>query len=390
MTGIYLDNSMAAKPSNLTVSNMLTFLTDNWGSASSPHQKGQQLFPAIESNYKSLYTLLGANDQDTVILTSSGTEAVNHALFSTYYDITRTTGKNQFISSHLDEAPAMMSINRLQSLGCVGQLVEANKNGYITAQDIAEAITPRTALVSLSWANGLTGVINPVAEIAAICEQRGILFHLDATHVLGKLYFDLKEVGAHFISFNGNQLHAPMGSGGLYIKAGTKCSPFIVGGLEQAGFRAGELNMHALAALGCAAKEAIESRDFLCTETARLRDKLEQGICTEFAAAVPFFQDQERLPHCTTIGFRGISNEALLYALNRKNIFACIGGGNFQQIGLVLMASKIPEILAQTAISFSLSRYTTEDEIDRAITIIGETVRRLSKTSEKLLPNELT
>lgn len=389
MSGIYLDNSMATKPSNLTVSSMLNFLTDTWGSPSSPHQKGQQLFPAIESNYKSLYNLLGANEQDSIILTSSGAEAVNHAIFSTYFDVTRTTGKNQFISSHLDEAPTMMSINRLQNFGCVAQLVKANKNGYVSAQDIAEAITPRTAMVSLSWANGLTGVINPVAEIAAICEQRGILFHLDATHVLGKLYFDLKEVGAHFISFNGNQLHAPTGSGALYIKSGTKCSPFIVGGLEQAGLRAGDLNVPALAALGCAAKEALESRDFICTEIARLRDKLENGICTEYPAAKPFYRDQERLPHCTTIAFRGISNEALLYALNRKNVFASIGGGSFQQIGLVLEASGIPEILAQTAISFSLSRYTTEDEIDRAITIIGETAKRLSKASEKLLPNEL-
>lgn len=383
-TGIYLDNNMATKPSEKAVSSMLPIFTNMWGSPSAPHLKGQELFPTIEESLRSIYKLIGANEQDTIILTSSGAEAVNHAIFSTYFDITRSTGKNQFITSNIDEAPAMMSISRLQHLGCVGKLVNPNQHGIITAEAIAEAITPRTALVSLSWANGLTGVINPVAEIATLCEQRGICFHLDATHILGKLFFELNDVDAHLISFNGDQLHAPKGTGGLYIKAGVKCSPFVVGGLEQAGFRAGDLNVAALAGLGCAAGEALESRDYLCTEVARLRDKLETGICAEIPDAIAFFRDQERLPHCTAIGFPGISNEAMLYSLSRKNVFACIGGGSFQQIGLVLSACGISELLAQTAINFTLSRYTTEEEIDRAIIIISETARRLRKTSEKL------
>lgn len=382
--GIYLDNSMTTRPSERTVAAMHPFFTEMWGSPSAPHQKGQELYPAIEESLKSIYYLIGAEETDEFIFTSSGAEAINQVILSTYFDVTRATGKNQFITSHINEAPAIMSIGRLEKIGCVAKMPNANSQGMITAAAIAENITPRTALVSLSWANGLTGVINPVSDIATLCHERGIRFHLDATHVLGKLFYELDDVGAHFITFNGDQIHAPKGTGGLYIKQGIQCSPFIVGGVEQAGHRAGSINVPALVGLGQAAAEALDCQDLLCTEVARLRDKLELGIMTEFPDAFPFFQDQERLPHCTAIAFPGIINEAMLYALNRKNVYASIGGGSFQQIGLVLAACGVQDRLAKTALSFSLSRETTEDEVDRAIAIIGETARRLAKVSAKL------
>ena len=128
-----------------------------------------------------------------------------------------------------------MAVGRLEQLGCVGKMIPATAAGYVNVEDLADSITPRTALVSLSWANGLTGVIQPLAGIAALCKQRGILLHVDATHILGKLLYDLEEVGADFISFNGDQIHAPKGTGGLYIKQGIKCSPLIAGGSEQGG-----------------------------------------------------------------------------------------------------------------------------------------------------------
>lgn len=384
--GIYLDNSMAARPSEKAIARMLPFFTDSWGTPSAPHQMGQELFPSIEESLKAIYALLDATPNEDFVFTSSGAEAVNHVILSTYFDVTRQTGKNQFITSHIDEAPAIMSIGRLQQqMGCVGKMVHPDSLGKINPEAIAEAITPRTALVSLSWANGLTGVINPVGEIAKICAERGISLHLDATHVLGKLFYELNAAGPTFITFNGSQFHAPVGTGGLYIKSGTSCSPFIVGGLEQAGHRAGTLNVPLLVALGDAAAEALDTRDYLCTETARLRDKLEEGILQAYPDAVIFFRDSERLPHCTTIAFPGIINESFLFALNRRNVFASIGGGSFQQISLLLTASGVPEALAQTAINFSLSRYTTEDEVDRALNIINDAAQRLRKTSFRLI-----
>lgn len=379
---IYLDNGTLARPSEKTISAMLPFFTDLWGTPSAPHQKGQELYPALKTSYQSIYDLIGAKEQDTILFTSSGAEAINHVIYSTYHDITLETGKNQFITSSMEEAPILLGTRRLEHMHCVAKTVQPDKYGIITPAAIADMISPRTALVSLSWANGLTGVIQPVADIAALCHQRGILLHLDATHILGKLFYDMDDIGADFITFNGEQLHAPKGTGGLYIRVGTKCSPFIIGGNEQGGMRAGSVNMPLLVGMGHAARESIDGRDYVCTEIARLRDKLERGIESAVHGAKPFFTHQERLPHCTTVAFPGISNEALLFLLNRKGLFANIGGGSFQQIGLLLHNCGIDEATAHSAISFSLSRYTTEDEIDRAIAIIADAAGQLRKISK--------
>ncbi len=382
---IYLDNATASRPSQQTVSRMIPYLTEEWGSPSSPHRMGERLWPAMEEAYRSLYALFGASEQDTIVFTSSGTEAVNQVLQSVFFDVSRTMGKTHFVTSSIDEAPAILTLGHLEHLGAVSRAAAVTSGGYVTAELIGDAITPRTALVSLSWANGLTGVVNPVSEIASLCKQRGILFHLDATHVLGKLYFDLSEVGADFITFNGEQMHGPKGTGGVYIRDKATLSPLLFGGTQQGGYRGGEVNVPALIGLGQAAREAIESRDLLCTEVARLRNRFEEGILQAYPEAKLFYREQERLPHVSTIAFAGISSEALLYALNRQGLYANMGGGNFQQIGLVLAASGIDELLTHSALSFSLSRTNHEEEVDRAITVIVECAKRLRNLSRHIL-----
>jgi len=383
--GIYLDNNTTTRPSDKAVQKMLSFYADMWGVPSQPHHMGQELGHSLTDAYKQIYELLGASHNDTVVFTSSGAEGVNHAFLSTYFDQTETTGRNQYITSNIEEAPVLMSISRLEQLHCVGKMIDCDKMGQITPESVAEAMTPRTALVSLSWANGLTGVINPIAEISAVCQQRGVALHVEATHVLGKIFFDLNEIKPTFISFNGDNIHAPKGTGGLFIREGTKCSPFITGGLEQAGYRAGNLNVPALMALGTAAQEAQETRDLVCTETARLRGLFEDELLKAIPESFIFFRDAERLPHCFAAAFPGVSNELMLYALNKRGVYACIGGGNFQQIGLVLACAGVSVQIAQTAISFALSRETNESEILRAVSIIAETYHRLKKLSTHVI-----
>lgn len=367
---------------------MLPFLTDYWGTPTAAHFKGQELYPYMTEHYQTLYKLLGANENDQIIFTSSGAEAVNHVISSVYRDITIPTGKNQFLTSIIDEAPAIMAIGQLEKMGCISKSILIDQNGKVNRQTLSDALSPRTALVSLSWANGLTGVIQPIAEIAEICQQRGIRLHLDATHVLGKILFELNEIKADYITFNGTQLHAPNGTGALYIKQGIKCSPFIAGGSDQAGLRAGHLNMSGLAGLACAAEEALESLDLICTETARLRNKLETGLKAIYPIAEICYRNQERLPHCTTILFPGIANEALLFLLNRQKICASIGGGNFQQLALMLSSAGLKDNLAHSAIAFSLSRYTTDEEIDRAIELIGFSAQQLARISNQAITTE--
>lgn len=384
MKRIYLDNQTTARPSQAVVKEMTPFFRERWGTIAAPHSLGQELFPAMEASLNALYKLLGAKDEDTILFTSSGAESVNHLIWSTYYDVTRHTGKNQFITSQIDEAPTIMSMGKLEELGCVIKLVDVNREGQASAKVIMEAITPRTALVSLSWANGMTGVIQPVNEIAAVCKSRGILLHLDATHVLGKLFIDLQDLPADFISFNGEQIHAPKGTGALYIRSGLRLSPLIAGGSEQAGLRGGSFSMANLAGLGKAAEEAVENQDLLCTEVARLRDKFEEEILKQLPDAVVFFKESDRLPNCSTICFPGVANDALLFLLNQKGVFASFGGGNFQKINLILAACGIDETLALSALHFSLSRDTTEEEIDQAVQRIGASVMQLKTLSKSL------
>lgn len=385
MAQIYLDNATTARPSLSAVSKMLPFFKERWGVFSAPHQRGQSLFPFIEEAFKSVYRLMGASEVDDVIFTSSGAEAVNHLIASVYTDITRVTGKNHFVVGQVDEAPSIMAISRLEPLGCVSRIAVANKQGVITPEAVAEAITPRTALVSLCWGNGLTGTYHPVADIASLCRERAILLHLDATHVIGKLCFDLEEIQADFISFNGSQIHAPLATGGLYIRQGKKLSPLLVGGNEQGGRRAGELNIPALVALGAAAEEAADTLDLLATEVARLRDQLEQGIVGGYPEAIVLFKESARLPHCSAIAFPGIANEALMYALDRRGVCANMGGNFFQQIGLNLIACGVDESTAHSSLSFCLSRETQEFEIKQAISIIVEEAVRLRSMSKKLI-----
>ncbi|MDP1835500.1 MAG: cysteine desulfurase family protein [Chlamydiales bacterium] len=384
LKSIYLDNSATTRPSPDAIGKMLPYLSEYWGVPSQPHQMGQRLLPALDEAYKAMYALLGASDKDTIIFTSSGTEAVNHVVQSVYFDVTRTTGKNHFVTATIDEAPSILTMGRLEQLGCVGKMATVTTGGYVTAQAVADAISPRTALVSLSWANGLTGVINPVSEIAKLCKDRGILLHLDASHVLGKLYFELSEIGADFITFNGDTIHGPKGSGGLWIKEGVKLSPFILGGAQQAGHRAGDIDMPSMVGLGVACREAIDSRDLMCTEVARLRDQFERGVKKKFPDAVIFFREEQRLPNVSTIAFPGIANEAMAFALDRQQLYCSMGGGNFPQLGLILTSSGFNETLAHSALSFSLSRASFEEEIDQAIDIVASTAQRMRKLSEHI------
>lgn len=378
---IYLDNSMTTRPSARAISKMLPILKDCWGLPTSPHKKGYEASRVNKDALSKIYSILEANKQDDFVFTSSGAEAVNQVIQSIYYDQTLESGKNHLITSHTDEAPAIMAIGNLEEIQCMGKMVDASSSGMVTKEIIAEAMTPRTALVSLSYANGLTGVINPVHEIGTLCEERGALFHLDATHVLGKIYFDFEDTKATHITFNGDNLHAPQGTGGLWIKGGRKCHSLIQGGIEQAGLRAGSFSIAHLAALAEALEEAFDTRDYLCTEIARLRNKLEKSVLEGCKDALSFFQEEERVPHITALGFPGVLNEALLFNLNKRGLFGSIGGGSFQQIGLILENCGIHHRIAHSAISFSLSRETTEEEIDRAIAIIIEEVAKLRNLS---------
>lgn len=383
----YFDNSSVARPSPEALSKMLTFYTEKWGVTTQPHKMGNELIQPLTEALRSIYKLLGATDNDAVIMTSSGAEAINHAILSTYQDVSLTEGRNHFITASTEDAPFLMSFNRLTTFGAATTFLKPDSHGIISAKAIIEAITPRTAMIALSWSNGLTGVIQPIQEIAEICKLRGIRLLVDGTHVLGKLFFSLKEYSIDFFTFNGDQLHAPKGTGGLYIRSGIKLSPFITGGMEQAGLRAGTLNLPAVVGLGEAAKLLLEARDYFCTEVARLQMELENEIKERIPEIKTLFEYEEKVPGVLTISIPGIINEALLFALNQKNVFASIGGGSQQLLSHYLKACGFDHKAADSALSFTLSRETKEEEIEYAAKVLEAAVKKLRKTSFHICGN---
>jgi cysteine desulfurase len=373
---IYLDNAHATKPFGLSVSKMTPFYQEKWGVFAQPHEAGQELEKAIKNSYQQLYSSLKADPEDLIIFCSSGAEAVNQVILNAYFDLTLSTGKNHFMVGKSDEAPAIMSINRLEKIGAVGSMVTVDK------QSIIDAITPRTAFISLSLGNGLTGTLVEMAEILPILKERGIKIHLDISHAFGKLSLDLHELGADYITLDGGLVHAPKSSGLLWVKKGEKMAPFITGGLDQGGHRGAPLDVATLVGFSDALREAHEATDFMSTEIARLKGEFEKGL--KAIGGKVLFDQTHRLPHITAVSFENVANEALLFRLNRDNCYASIGGGNLQEIGLVVKALGLKEEEGLTAISFALSRETTEDEIDRALILIEKNVKEIKKLTAAL------
>ncbi|MCK4935203.1 MAG: aminotransferase class V-fold PLP-dependent enzyme, partial [Simkaniaceae bacterium] len=321
---IYLDNNVNAKPSSHVLSQMQPFIKRHWKSTLAPYIKGKEPFTSISRQTENIKNFLGAASE-SFVFTSSGAEAIAHVFQSVYIDHIYQTGKTHLVSTNIEDAPILMSLDRYEKLDCVPKKALVNAQGMITKESIENCLSPRTGLVSLSFANGLTGVIQPIEEISALCTEQKILLHVDVTNVLGKLDFKASDYKIDFITFGGSALHAPKGTGGLIHKG--NFGPF--GNFGE------EVNAAELVGLGIAIGELEEHMDQMGMEISRLRNLFEEGISTPHI----FFQEEARLPNISAFAFPGISAELLAYALSEQNIFVSFGGGNQQKLEYLLIAS---------------------------------------------------
>jgi Cysteine sulfinate desulfinase/cysteine desulfurase and related enzymes len=365
---------------------MKPYLFDHWGAGFAPHKMGGELMASLDSRYQALYDLVGAPPEDTCVFTSSGAEAVNQVLWSVFLQTAKKEGKSHFIASALEDAPTMQMMQRLEELGCFAKIVPVGPSGQIDLQDLSSLISPRTALISVTMADGLTGVLQPIEEIVQLCREKGVLLHLDASYAIGKLSLSFADLGADYLSFSGDKMHALKGSGALFAKAGKPLSPLILGGTEQAGHRGGAFDIPSFVGLAAAAGQSALFLDRMSLETARLRDLFEYELLKRVPQATSLFADQLRLPNTSVLSFPGAHAESLLYLLSRKGLYASLGGSFFQPLSYLLQLMGIDPLLAESSISFSLSRYTTEEEILRAIDLVSETVSHLHTLSERLFP----
>lgn len=342
---IYLDHSTATKP--LTFQNKAS-----WSSLHAPYRIGKE--PSDEPIRK----LFGLGEKDTFTFTSSGAEAIASIFLSTYLDKMRLGGRNHIIISNDADVFIFRLAARLENLGCSITRIQPDKRGQITSELIEKAITPRTGLISLSWANGLTGVVNPIWDIANLAEAKDVELHIDASNVIGKLFFRFSDMPISYLTFDGELIYAPKASGGLIIKEGKTLEPLIPGlvpsqkGLEE---------------LSTACHVMQDDFDQMCTEIAYLRDHLE--TLTE---AEVLYKETERLPNVTALRFPGISHELLLYHLVQEGVYATFGGGRMQR-------------LPRDVISFALGRNTTAEEIEKAAALINQLTAKLSPLSKALI-----
>ena len=364
---IYLDHHSATKPSLSAIERMLVFFKSDWADPLASHFMGQQVVASIRKNTKRFADLLGLNPQDRIFCFQSRLEALSHLAFSHYRNIVYQTGKNQILTTNIEDVGSLEIWRGLEDIGCICRQIEVNEQGQITQEILDKAILPKVSILSLSWASPMTGVIHPLADLAELCKERGIILHVDASSVLGKAHLCLRDLPIDFLTLEGSLIHAPQGTSVMIVK-------------EHTLFSCPQQQMPAsLACLVAALEENIALFESICLETARLRDEFEQKISLQISDAKVLFTHVERLPNCSVIAFPNIHAEALLYLLNRKGVFASIGSGQYQLLSQILIKCHIASEVAYTAISFSLSYETTEEQIEAAVCVIVDCVRQLKK-----------
>lgn len=380
---VYMDNNATTKVAPEVVEEMMPYITEYYGNPSSMHNFGGQVGQVIEGARKRVADLIGAEPEE-ITFTSCGTESDSTAILSALHAF---PDKRHIITTRV-EHPAIKSLcENLDTLTGHKYRVtrlKVDADGTLDMDAYKEALCEDTAIVSIMWANNETGVIFPVAEMAKLAKDRGVLFHTDAVQAVGKIPINLKELDVDFLSLSGHKLHAPKGVGVLYVKRGTLFVPFMTGGHQENGRRGGTENVASIVGLGRACKLAAEMMEEENTRVRALRDKLEEGLLSSIPNSMLNGHKIDRLPNTANISFEFVEGEAILLHMNQHNICASSGSactsGSLEP-SHVLRAMGVPFTAAHGSIRFSLSIYNTEEEIDfilEKMPPIIETLRKMS------------
>lgn len=384
MAGVYLDNNATTACAPEVVAKMLPFFTEQYGNPSSMHDFGSKVGAAIEAAREEVKLLLGAEHATEIVFTSCATESNNTAIFSAL-KVQMAAGRNEIITTAIEHPAILALCKHLAEQGeAVVHILPVDGRGRLDLQHYASLLSEKTAVVSVMWANNETGTLFPVLQMATMAKAAGALFHTDAVQATGKTVIDLKNSAIDMLSLSGHKLHAPKGVGVLYLRRGLRYRPLLRGGHQERGRRAGTENVAGIIGLGEAARLAREHLDYEATEIKRLRDKLEVGILCATPYAFVTGDVQNRLPNTANIAFEYIEGEAILLLLNQAGIAASSGSactsGSLEP-SHVMRAMGIPYTAAHGTVRFSLSRYTTEAEVDHAIAVVPGIVAKLRKLS---------
>lgn len=384
MERIYLDNNATTIVDPKVKTAMEPFYCDLYGNPNSLHSFGTDTHQAMKVAFDRLYAGINASDDDDIIITSCATESNNTAIKSVYYDVMRGTDKNHIITTQVEHPAVSETVRFLESLGAEATYLPMDANGIITVETLKNHIRPgKTALVSIMWANNETGLVFPIKELAQYCHSQGILFHTDAVQAVGKIKVDVQDAPVDFLSFSAHKFHGPKGVGGLFVRGGRKFTPLLHGGEQMSGLRSGTVNVAFLVGMGLAMDLANEYLDYEEKEVRRLRDRFEDALLS--IKDVTVIGDRTlRTPNTILASFKGIEGEAFIWDLNQQGIAASTGSAcasESLEANPTFVAMAIDADLAHTGVRFSLSRFTTKEEIDRVIDVVKSTVDRLRAIS---------
>src|SRR5215813_635448 len=387
MHRVYLDNNATAPLLPEVFEAMRPFYLEEFGNASSIDHYGQHARAAVEKARASVAALLNARPAE-IVFVSGGTEADNLALFGL------ARKGDHVVTAAIEHHAVLNTSKRLEQMGCELTVVPVNGRGEIDPDDVRKALRPTTRLVSIMMANNETGVVQPVEEIGRVAREGDIFFHTDAVQAAGKIPIDVEKIGCDVLSISGHKIHAPQGTGALYIRKGTLLQPLIYGGSHERQRRAGTENLPGIVGLGKAAE--IAKAWFASDGPAAmsgLRDRLQQSVLNAVESAGINGPGATRVPNTTNIWFDYVEGEALVIALDLKGLAvssgaACSSGAI--EPSHVLLAMGLSQQRARASVRLSLGKQTTQEDVDFAISVVPETVARLREISPVYHRNKQT
>ena len=381
MKTLYFDNNATTAAAPEVIEAMRPFFGEIYGNASSMHEFGGQAQQYVRKARESVAALLGAPDPQDIIFTSCGTESDNTAIFSA---IRSYPDKRHIVTTRVEHPAVLNTCRYLQSQGYAVTYLPVDGEGMINLDELRAAVKDDTAVVSIMHANNETGVIFPVEEAAQIAKARGAVFHTDAVQSAGKIPLDMASSAVDMLSISGHKLNAPKGIGALYVRKGTRFVPFMMGGHQERGRRAGTENTPYIAGLGKACELALRRIGGENTRVKALRDKLERGILAAIPDAKINGGGSPRLPNTANISFGYVEGESILLMLSDLGVAASSGSAcasGALEPSHVLRAMGVPFTYAHGSVRFSLGYGNTEEETDFIIARIPAIIKRLREIS---------
>lgn len=377
---IYLDNNATTEVAPEVLEEMLPYLREFYGNPSSMHTFGGQLHRKVEEARERVASLINA-EPDEIIFTSCGTESDNTAIMSA---IESYPERKHLITTRVEHPAVLNFCRHLARKGFRATFLPVDSMGRLDTASFLKTLDDETAVVSVMHANNETGVVFPIDELSHAAKERGVLFHTDAVQTAGKILIDIKQLPVDMLSISGHKLHAPKGVGALFVRKGTRFYPYIIGGHQERGRRAGTENVASIAALGRACLSAKENIGEEASTVNSLRDRLEKALLAKCPDASINGDKENRLPNTTNISFEFVEGEAILLRLNEYGICASSGSactsGSLEP-SHVLRAMGVPHTAIHGSIRFSLSRYNTDQDIDRVIDVMPSIIQELRSLS---------